>query len=308
MGFEIDEEESIEVPALRESTIPMTLKDAEKAIVQARIDLAIYAVKIKDMKTEANLLRVEDNDAHMKSVELGIRAKKLAKQIDTHTDGIREPAKKFDVAIRNFSKVYTTDLLAIEAITKRKNQAYKVLKEQREFEAQRKINDEAKRLQDLVNEEARATGTKPGKVVTPVLDTKERIVRTEEGVAYSSEYWKFEAGPVHRNNPTHPGIGRTRTIVYSHTTNERMREIGEKVGLTGDALNLFRFALNEVKFELEISEDGTAAIVSVNDMLLPIIPAEFLTPDKTELRKAIDAGRHTIEGVRIWRDDKEVYK
>ncbi len=312
MGFEIEEEESIEVvPMVRVEAIPMTLKDAEKAIAQARIDLAVYEDEIKDMTVEAKLLRVESDDAHKKSIELGIRAKRLAGKIDEKADSLREPAKKFDTAIRNFAKVYTTDLLAIEAITKTKNQGYKILKEQREREVQKKINEETERLRNLVNEEAKKAGTKPIEVVTPVIPKTEKIVRTEEGIAYSSEYWKFTAGPVHRNAPDYPGIGRPRILTYAKMGTLAVFDLAGKMGMVGEPLENLKScltALNEVKFEIEFDEAGNVVIVSVNDKLIPIIPASLLIPNDKEIRKVVNAGMRVIPGIKIWREDKEIYK
>lgn len=311
--WELDEEVppqqvTVAEKAKGEVSIPMTLEDAKRAIEKAKVNLQVHLEKIKDMKAEIALLKVDSDESLATSVDLGIRAKKLAKVIEDEKDRIIKPAKEFTKLVSNFAGTLTVGLLDIEATTKTKNRSFKVIQEQRLLEAQKKIDEETETLRAQVKKEAEAAGVDAVEVTTPVLGKEKKTVRTESGIAYSSEYWKFEPGPVTRNDPTYPGIGRPRVIAYAHSQKERMIEIGEKVGLTGKPLERFKFALNEVKFELEIDEEGMATIVSVDDKLLPIIPAEFLIPDGKALRKNIDGGRHNIEGVKVWREDKEVYK
>lgn len=304
MGWELEEKES-EAPAKRDE-IPMTLDLAKREIERARVDLQVYTEAIKNMKVEAQLLRVETEESHAISVDLGIRAKKLAKEVNATRDRIIFPATEFTKAVKNFAKEYTETLDSIEAITKTKNQSFKILQEQREREAQLRINEETEKLKQMVNEEAKRAGTEPVEVPTPVIAKTPKVTRTASGMAYSSEYWKFEAGPVHRNAPDYPK--KKRLIAYAHTGVGTLYRKGVEVGMTGEPLEKFKFALNEVKFELEVDEEGGVTIVSVDGKLLPIIPAEFLEVDSKALRKVVDGGMRQIEGVRIYRQDKEIYK
>jgi hypothetical protein len=306
MIWEIEGESTL--PEKKDEILPMTLDAAKKAIEKAKADLEPYREKIKEMKTEAQLLKVEDDESWGLSVDLGIRAKKLAKEIETTKDRIISPANEFTKSVRNLATGFTDILDSIESITKTKNRSYKVLQEQRALEAQKKIDEETKKLREKVNEEAKAAGVPAVEVPTPVLAKTQKTIRTAAGMAYSSEYWKFEAGPVHRNAPTYPGVGKPRITVYIHPDKQVMYEKGVEAGMKGDPLEKFKFALNEVKFELEVNEEGSATIVSVDGKLLPIIPAEFLEADSKAIRKVVDGGQRNIEGVKIWREDKEVYK
>jgi len=303
-----DLEEETTLPKPREEGIPMTLDVAKRAIERAKADFRVYAEGIKEMKVEAQLLKVEDEDSLGISVDLGLRAKKLAKEIGVTKDRLVLPANEFIKAVRNFSGQYTEVLDSIEEITKAKNRSFKVLQEQREREAQKRINEETEKLREKVKEEAEKAGVEAVEVPTPVIAKTAKVIRTASGVAYSSEYWKFKCGPVHRNSPDYQGIGRPRVIAYAHSSKEKMFEIGQRVGMTGEPLEKFKFALNEVKFELEIDEEGLPTIVSVDGMLLPIIPAEFLEPNEKEIRKVVTGGRRNIEGVEVWREDKESYR
>jgi hypothetical protein len=56
-----------------------------------------------------------------------------------------------------------------------------------------------------------------------------------------------------------------RAIAHTNATKEGMRKIGEELGLTGEALNNFMYALYEVEFELEVDEvTGEYEIISVD--------------------------------------------
>lgn len=57
--------------------------------------------------------------------------------------------------------------------------------------------------------------------------------------------------------------------MYLHGSKESNHEEGEGIGLTGMALDNFRYALYEVKFEVEINEqNGDVEILKVNDRVL----------------------------------------
>ena len=51
---------------------------------------------------------------------------------------------------------------------------------------------------------------------------------------------------------------------YVHSTKESMWEKGEQIGLQGEALDLFKYALCEVEFVLDVKKDGTYEILSVD--------------------------------------------
>lgn len=55
-------------------------------------------------------------------------------------------------------------------------------------------------------------------------------------------------------------------VLYLHAAEDYPKRIGMSLGLTGDALDKFSFALDTIEFNLEIHEDGTYNILSVRDM------------------------------------------
>lgn len=264
--------------------IPLTLDQAKFAIEYGRHELKVYADAINEMKKEAQELVVQDEESLSFSVSLGIKAKKLAKEIDNTKNKIIAPANEFIKAVRNFAGEYTQVLDEIEKITKQKNRAFKALQEQREREAQKKLEEEIEKIRAKVKEEADKAGVEAVEVPTPVLSKPQKIIRTEDGIAYSTEYWRFESGPVHRNAPNY-SRGKRTFWVYSNP----------------------QAPITEIQVEIEISEEEVN-IISVNGKALPIIPVEYLMPDNKAIRKAIDGGIRNIDGIYIYREDKEIYK
>jgi len=57
--------------------------------------------------------------------------------------------------------------------------------------------------------------------------------------------------------------------IYLHSSKEANWEIGQSLGLTGAALQMFKHALCEVKVDVEVDpKTGLATIVAVNDWLV----------------------------------------
>lgn len=55
------------------------------------------------------------------------------------------------------------------------------------------------------------------------------------------------------------------TTCYLHSDKETMWELGEKLGLKGEAVMMFRHALCEVKIEMDVDPTtGSATIVKVD--------------------------------------------
>ncbi len=56
-----------------------------------------------------------------------------------------------------------------------------------------------------------------------------------------------------------------KAVAYLHSSKESMYELGQKISLTGEALDKFMYALYEVKFDLEVDpKTGDAKIIGVD--------------------------------------------
>lgn len=56
-----------------------------------------------------------------------------------------------------------------------------------------------------------------------------------------------------------------RITTYIGSDKETMYGEGEDIGLSGEALSLFRHALMEVEVVIDVNEDGTYTIVSLKE-------------------------------------------
>lgn len=57
-----------------------------------------------------------------------------------------------------------------------------------------------------------------------------------------------------------------KAVAFLHSSKESMYDLGQKIGLVGEPLDKFMYALYEVKFEIEVDpKTGNAKIVSVDD-------------------------------------------
>lgn len=55
-----------------------------------------------------------------------------------------------------------------------------------------------------------------------------------------------------------------KATIYVGSDKDSMWEKGEELGLSGDALRMFRHAACEVRLELDVSDDGSAKIIAVD--------------------------------------------
>lgn len=61
-----------------------------------------------------------------------------------------------------------------------------------------------------------------------------------------------------------------KAVAYAHSTKESMYDLGESLGLKDGALGMFKHALTEVRFEIEIDpETGQYKILTVDG--LPVV-------------------------------------
>ena len=54
-----------------------------------------------------------------------------------------------------------------------------------------------------------------------------------------------------------------KTTMYLSSSKDYCAEVGAELGLSEEAMQTFVYALYEVKFEMEVNEDGTYKILNV---------------------------------------------
>ena len=65
-----------------------------------------------------------------------------------------------------------------------------------------------------------------------------------------------------------------KVIVFLHSNKESMWEKAEEIGLSEEAIKMFKYALSEVEFTLDVNDDGTYEILEVNGRKLNKIGAQ----------------------------------
>lgn len=55
-----------------------------------------------------------------------------------------------------------------------------------------------------------------------------------------------------------------KAIVYLHSDKLSMRELGEEIGLAGEALKNFMYACYEVRLDLDVDDSGESVITAVD--------------------------------------------
>jgi hypothetical protein len=184
--------ESLPQPVEHEASIPMTTEALEAAIERAKVRFGPYLEKIKDLKSEAELLQVRDDQSSGLAVSLGIRAKRVSAELTTLQKAVVKQAKEFTDRMSAFVKTFTQPLDQIEALTKKKNQDYQAMVTVKARELQKKIEEETRKAQEAVNQEAAKAGVEPVHIPVAKAEEKPKVVRTEEGSMYFREEWKFE--------------------------------------------------------------------------------------------------------------------
>ena len=53
--------------------------------------------------------------------------------------------------------------------------------------------------------------------------------------------------------------------MYAHGSKERNWELAEEIGLSENAIDMFKYALYEVAFKVKVFEDGSYNILAVKD-------------------------------------------
>lgn len=60
-------------------------------------------------------------------------------------------------------------------------------------------------------------------------------------------------------------MAKFTTAIYVHSTKESMLDLGESLGLKGEALQMFKYTAYEVALEIEVDEQtGRSVIVKVD--------------------------------------------
>ena len=160
---------------------------------KAKKEFAPYQTAIANMQDQAVALEIINQETAQAAVALGGEAKKLAKKITAQAKAIVEEPEGFVKSVKAFAKMFTDPLTKVETTLKRKHEdyAYKVELDRRK--AEQIAQEEAKKLQERLDQEAKEKGVAPVTVTAPVVPKQETVTRTETGTsAFIRTEWKGE--------------------------------------------------------------------------------------------------------------------
>ena len=169
--------------------VPMSQSETKTMLTLGRSRFAVYEPQINDLLDQSNSIVVRDPESEKRCGEIGLRAKRFAKEIETREKALVKPAADFVKAIRSFVKTYTDRCDVIEATTKKKGKDYVVWRELERRKAEKIMQEARDRVQKEVNEDAKKAGVVAPQLPSAVVAQETKpITRTEEGsVSYATK-------------------------------------------------------------------------------------------------------------------------
>lgn len=203
-------EELADLPSQFDEPTPVPATVNPYDLTPVKAGLSIYDQPLADMAVEAQALVVEDDATLAVANEIGSRAAKALKAIETQRKAIVEPAHEFKSSVDRLAKAYRDRLDAIKNVCAGKIATFqraKELERQKKEVALRKAAEEAQRKLDAevaaenarLRAEAEAAG-KPAeaapqveeiKLPKPVMPAAPSTVRTESGSSSQAKGWDF---------------------------------------------------------------------------------------------------------------------
>lgn len=161
-------------------------------LAKVRAELATYKPQLEAMKAQALALEVKDDASNEQAVGMAASAKRLAKEVEARRVEITRPSLEFQRAVNALAKQLTDPLGQIEGGLKRKCSTYLAKVEQERRKAEARAQEEARKLQEALDAEAKEKGIEAAKVEMPTMPKVDPVTRTEAGNASLRKEWKAE--------------------------------------------------------------------------------------------------------------------
>ena len=174
--------------------IPMNPADMAKMISLGKQKFAVYQTLVDDLVHQAQTMVVDSEHSHIAMSELGLRSKKLGKEIKEKREGFTKHASEFVKGLESFCNPFTVGCKKVEQISKDKNRDYLAILELERRKQKKIIFDAQKEVQTRVDAEAKAAGVESVQIQPPVVREEQKTVtRTAEGTVYLSKKkdWKL---------------------------------------------------------------------------------------------------------------------
>lgn len=191
-GLECEEEcieisGNVKVVEYPEATTVPAVLDARVAKYQ----FDQYLDMVSEMVEAAKVHAVVDSISNEKAVAMAGQAKAITNKIEKLRKSIVDAPNQFVKSVNNFAKQYTGKLSDIESHLKTKINRYQVEQQRARIEAQRKADEEAAKLQKLIDTEAKDAGLEPVLVAAPVIPAQ-TVTRTDNGSASLRNVWTWK--------------------------------------------------------------------------------------------------------------------
>lgn len=169
-------------------TTPMALF----SIDGAKREFLPYAAKIEEMVRQSKAHEVKDDVTNTQAVAMTGQVKKLLKEIETARKAIIEKPDSFVRSVNGFVKSFTDQIKSIEDDLKRKSAEYTYQLELERRKREREAQEEARKLQERINAEAKAAHVEAPVITMPVMPPPPKVTRTEYGSQHIRLDWVFE--------------------------------------------------------------------------------------------------------------------
>ncbi len=180
--------DTFQAPSVTSRVIrPIPLNPAEMARMLAlgKEKFTAYEVMVNDLVTQARQLVVSDQNTHNQAVELGLRAKKLAKEIKERKEGYTKHASDFVKGLTSFTKPFTDACDQTERITKDKNRDWMAMKELERRKQEKILQDAQREVQKKVDAEAKEAGVETVQIQPAIVRQEEKVItRVQAGSAH----------------------------------------------------------------------------------------------------------------------------
>lgn len=154
-------------------------------MTQVKVDFGKFHQAIDDMEMFAKNHVVDSEETLKESISMAGQTRTLFKQIETQRKATVEDPNRFVKSVNGFVKDFTSKLNRIEAMLKKNIADYRYRQELERREAERKAQEEAKKLQEKLDKEAEEKGVEPVKVVTPMIPKEDKVARSDTGASAS---------------------------------------------------------------------------------------------------------------------------
>ncbi len=188
--------------------VPGANTATEVAIPQFSIDLAKrrfepYIENIEKMLQDMVELNVKDEGAAEICVRYLTSAKGLSDSIEGVVSSILKEERVDEVLtfvdrVKTFAKQFTSKLKKIEDEGRKKYNGYLLLVEQKRREQEAKQRQLALEAQKRINDEAKKAGVDPVQIPMPTIPTKPEAIRTETGAAHVRMKWGYDVVDISR--------------------------------------------------------------------------------------------------------------